>query len=169
MEKKALPRRRNPKGCRPQPDTEMILATLSVAIAAMQPVPETWLDAVAQTESNNRSVSGDKGLAAGVFQFHASAWADCSKVRKAAGLKTHPYSKAYDPAVAREYARTWLSYLTAKLGDAIGRPPHLGEVWLAYNMGLTGFRKYSYQWSFVPEAKYATAVKLLTSLTAKRK
>ena len=142
----------------------MIIATLSVAIAAMQPVPETWLDAVAQIESKNRSVSGDNGKAAGVFQFHSGTWGDCSKVRKAAGLKTYPYSKANDPVVAREYARTWLSYLRVKLTEAIGRPPHLGEVWLAYNMGLTGFRKYSYQWSFVPEAKYIKAVKLLMSV-----
>lgn len=142
-----------------------------VALAVAQPVPDTWLDAVQAIETggekNPDAAVGDGGKARGRFQFWAIAWKDCSAVRKAAGLKTYPYSKATDPVVAREYARTWLSYLQHRLTKEIGRPALAGETWLAWNLGFEGFRRHKFQMSLVPEAKYIKAAKIQASIPVK--
>lgn len=142
----------------------MISATIAAAALSMTPVPETWVDAVQHIESgfNSRAdVEGDGGRAAGVFQFWRSAWDDCSKVRKARGEKTHPYSKAKDPKVAREYARTWLSYLRVRLAYEYGRIPNVGEVWLAYNLGMKGFSKYGFDMDKVPSMRRDKALRVI--------
>lgn len=133
---------------------------MALSIAVADRVPDRWVDAVAQIETDNRNIDGDNGLAAGVFQWHKAAWSDCSKMRKEAGLKASPYSKAKDPAIAREYASFWLSYLRGVMTVKMGRPALLGETWLAYNLGVTGFSKYGYSMSLVPEDKYIKAAKL---------
>lgn len=135
-----------------------------VALAVAQPVPEKWIDAVEQVETGGHpapdSATGDGTRAKGRFQFHKEAWADCSKVRKAAGLKTYPYSKARDAVVAREYARTWLSYIRHRLTKDIGRAANAGETWLAWNLGYEGFRRYSFQLALVPDAKFIKAARI---------
>ena len=60
--------------------------------------------------------------------------------------------------VAREYARTWLTYLRNRLTIEIGRPASAAETWLAYNLGLTGFKAVGYQWAFVPADKFSKAL-----------
>lgn len=139
-----------------------------VALAVAQPVPEKWVDAV-QTietggEANPDAAVGDGGKAKGRFQFHKAAWLDATKVRKAAGLKTYPYAKAGDPTIAREYARTWLSYLQHRLTREIGRPANAGETWLAWNLGFEGFRLYKFQLALVPDAKFLKAAKINNSV-----
>lgn len=135
-----------------------------VALAVAQPVPHTWIDAVEQIETGGEKApdqaTGDGGKAAGRFQFHKTAWLDCTKVRKAAGLKTYPYSKARDAAIARDYATTWLSYLRHRLTKDIGRAANAGETWLAWNLGYEGFRRYKFQLALVPDAKFDKAVKI---------
>lgn len=138
----------------------IITTAMALSIAVANPIPDRWVEAVEQIESNGRNIPGDGSAAQGVMQFHKSAWIDCSKLRKEAGLKTYPYSKAKDPAIAREYASFWLSYLRGVLTAKIGRPALLGETWLAYNLGVTGFSKYGYSMSLVPEDKYIKAAKL---------
>lgn len=139
----------------------MIITTaMALSIAVADRVPDKWVDAVARIETDNRNIDGDNGLAAGVFQWHKAAWSDCTKLRKEVGLKAYPYSKAKDPSVAREYASFWLSYLRGVMTVKIGRPALLGETWLAYNLGVTGFSKYGYSMSLVPEDKYIKAAKL---------
>lgn len=133
---------------------------MALSIAIADRVPDRWVDAVAQIETDNRNIDGDNGLAAGVFQWHKAAWSDCTKLRKQAGLKTYLYPKAKDPAIAREYASFWLSYLRGVITVKMGRPALLGETWLAYNLGVTGFSKYGYSMSLVPEDKYIKAAKL---------
>lgn len=135
-----------------------------VALAVAQPVPDKWVDAVEQIETGGEQApdlaTGDGGKAAGRFQFHKTAWLDCTKVRKAAGLKTYPYSKARDPKVAREYATTWLSYLRHRLTKDIGRAANAGETWLAWNLGYEGFRRYKFQLATVPDAKFVKAARI---------
>ena len=142
-----------------------------VALAVSTPVPDTWLDAVQVIETgghpNPDAAVGDGTRAKGRFQFHKEAWVDCTKVRKAAGLKTYPYSKATDPVVAREYAKTWLSYLMHRLTKEIGRPALAGETWLAWNLGFEGFRRHKFQMSLVPEAKYIKAAKIQAAIPIK--
>ena len=133
---------------------------MALSIAIADPVPDRWITAVETIESNSRNIPGDKGQAQGVMQFHKTAWSDCSKMRRKAGLKVYPYAKAKDPVIAREYASFWLSYLRGVITTKIGRPALLGETWLAYNLGVTGFSKYHYSMSLVPEDKYIKAAKL---------
>lgn len=137
----------------------------SVAIALADPVPETWVQAVEHVESSGRGAAtpiGDHGKARGPYQFHKEAWADCSKVRKAAGLNVHPYSKATDPGIARDYAKTWLTWLRWRLTQQIGRPANAAETWLAYNLGWDGFARHDFQWAFVPSSKFDKAMTILT-------
>lgn len=141
-----------------------MMGALAIAIAAVnaESVPEKWIDAVQIIESGGEAIPdralGDGGLASGRFQFHKAAWEDCSKVRKLARLKTYPYAKSKDPLVAREYARTWLTYLRRRVTDAIGRPADAAETWLAYNLGYEGFKKYGFHYGLVPEVKYNKAI-----------
>jgi hypothetical protein len=141
-----------------------MIGALAIAIAAVnaESVPEKWIDAVQIIESGGETMPdralGDGGKASGRFQFHKSAWEDCSKVRKLARLKTYPYSKSKDALVAREYARTWLTYLRRRVTNAIGRPADAAETWLAYNLGYEGFKKYGFHYGLVPEVKYNKAI-----------
>lgn len=144
------------------------ILALAAATLATDPVPESWVDAVEHVESGGRNIYGDSGKAAGVFQFWSVAWADCSKVRKKAGLPVHPYSKATDRKVAREYARTWLTYLRNRLTIEIGRPASAAETWLAYNLGMTGFKAHGYQWAFVPADKFHKAITIQQLANKKR-
>jgi len=129
-----------------------------LSLATLQPVPDTWLDAVEKTESNSRNVWGDGKTAAGIFQFHRAAWTDCSKIRKKAGLPVYPFKDAMDRKKAREYARSWLTYTRARLTKQYGRPANLGETWLAYNLGMRGFSRYNYNWATVDGWRYRKAV-----------
>jgi hypothetical protein len=140
-----------------------MITEILMASAAFAPIPAHWVDAVEHIESSGRGAStplGDSGLAKGPFQFHRDAWDDCSQARRKAGLTTYPYSKASDPFIARLYATSWLSYLRSKLTHKLGRMPNLGETWLAYNLGMSGFSRYGYRIDFVPERKMRKAAKL---------
>ena len=135
------------------------LCALALAAVVADPVPDTWVAAVEAVETGGRNITGDKGKAKGVLQWHARAWSDCSRVRKAAGLPTWPYISAGDPERARAYASTWLSYLRARLTREIGRPALASETWLAWNLGFEGFRRYRFQaWHpDLPAARYDAA------------
>ncbi len=140
-----------------------MITEILMASAAFAPMPAHWVDAVEHIESSGRGAStppGDSGLAKGPFQFHRDAWDDCSQARRKAGLTTYPYSKASDPFIARLYATSWLSYLRSKLTHKLGRMPNLGETWLAYNLGMSGFARYGYRIDFVPERKMRKAARL---------
>lgn len=138
---------------------------LTVAFVNANPVPEKWIDAIQVVESggeaNPDAAVGDGGKAKGRFQFHKSAWEDCSKVRKANKERVHPYSKAKDPAIAREYARTWLTHLRRRLTAQIGRPADAAETWLLYNLGWTGFERFGFHYALVPPAKFEKAMTVL--------
>jgi hypothetical protein len=135
------------------------LCALALAAVVADPVPDKWVAAVEAVETGGRNVDGDRGKAKGVLQWHARAWADCSRVRKAAGLPTWPYTSARDPERARAYASTWLTYLRARLTREIGRPALANETWLAWNLGFEGFRRYRFQaWHpDLPAARYDAA------------
>jgi len=121
----------------------MIATALVISLNAFV-IPEAWVDAVEQIESGGESVSGDNGYAAGSFQFHYACWNECSWIREEAGMPVYSYDDAMDKVKSREYARTWLSHIYLVLKKKYKRPPTLGEVWIAYNLGMTGFSKYNY-------------------------
>lgn len=137
-----------------------LLLTLTAGLLASEAVPDPVVQAVEQVESSGRGAltpDGDGGKAKGPLQWHAVAWKDCSAIRRKAGLEVWPYSAASDPAKARDYARTWLTALKVRLAKQIGRAPFPGEIWLAWNLGWSGFSRYGFNWAQVPSAKFDKA------------
>jgi len=137
-----------------------LILALSAALLVSEAIPEAVVQAVEQVESSGRgskTPNGDGGKAIGCLQWHSAAWSDCSAVRLKAGLAVYPYSDAKAPIRAREYARTWLTVLKVRLSTQLGRQPFPGEVWLAWNLGWSGFKRYGFQWADVPPAKFAKA------------
>lgn len=137
-----------------------LLLTLTAGLLASEAVPEPLVQAVEQVESSGRGVAtpkGDAGKALGPLQWHAVAWKDCSALRRKVGLAVYPYADAANPAKAREYARTWLTALKVRLAGEIGRQPFPGEIWLAWNLGWSGFERYGFSWAYVPKAKFDKA------------
>ena len=137
-----------------------LILALSAALLVSEAIPEATIKAVEQVESSGRGAltpNGDGGLARGPLQWHSVAWKDCSAIRRKAGLKVYPYADASVPSKARDYARTWLTALSVRLAAEIGRQPFPGEVWLAWNLGWSGFKRYGFQWADVPTAKFEKA------------
>ena len=137
-----------------------LVLALSAALLTSEAIPEQTLQAVEQVESSGRGAStprGDGGKALGCLQWHAVAWKDCSAIRRKAGLAVYPYADAAVPAKARDYARTWLTVLKVRLAGEIGRQPYPGEIWLAWNLGWSGYARYGFSWAYVPAAKFNKA------------
>ena len=105
-------------------------------------VTPALVEAIIEVESSNRpKVTGDGGLARGCAQFHYAAWLDVTSWRKARGLPTHSFSKAYDPMIARAYLHSWLTLNSHRFEDATGRKPSGAELYAIHNLGFEGFRK----------------------------
>ena len=137
-----------------------LVLALSAALLASEAIPEQTLQAVEQVESSGRGAAtprGDRGKALGCLQWHSVAWKDCSAIRRKAGLDVFPYADAANPAKARDYARTWLTVLKVRLATEIGRQPYPGEIWLAWNLGWSGYARYGFSWAFVPRVKFDKA------------
>lgn len=137
-----------------------LVLALSAALLTSEAISEPIVQAVEQVESSGRGAAtprGDGGKAVGPLQWHSVAWRDCSAIRRKAGLPVYPYADAAIPAKAREYARTWLTVLKVRLAERIGRQPFPGEIWLAWNLGWSGFEKYGFSWAFVPRVKFDKA------------
>ena len=137
-----------------------LLLTLTAGILASEAIPEQTLQAVEQVESSGRGAKtprGDGGKALGCLQWHLVAWRDCSAIRRNAGLAVFPYASAADPLKARDYARTWLTVLKVRLAKQIGRTPLPGEIWLAWNLGWSGYSRYGFSLAFVPRVKFDKA------------
>jgi hypothetical protein len=137
-----------------------LVLALTASLLASEAIPEQTLQAVEQVESSGRGAKtpkGDGGKALGCLQWHAVAWKDCSAIRRKAGLTVFPYADAAVPAKARDYARTWLTALKVRLAKQIGRTPLPGEIWLAWNLGWSGYSRYGFSLAFVPRAKFDKA------------
>jgi hypothetical protein len=137
-----------------------LVLALSAAMLASEAIPEAVVQAVEQVESSGRGAKtpdGDGGKAIGCLQWHLVAWLDCSAIRRKAGLTVYPYADAKAPVHAREYARTWLTVLKVRLAAEIGRQPYPGEIWLAWNLGWTGYGRYGFSWAHVSRVKFDKA------------
>lgn len=149
----------------------MSLSILASITASATPVPDRWLDAIQKVETGGDgdpdSALGDGKKARGRFQFHKSAWSDCSKLRKEMGLPVYPYSKAHDRRIATEYARTWLTALRERLSAQIGRPAMAHETWLAFNLGWAGFSRHMFQTALVTDDhRYNKAIQIYNEVYA---
>lgn len=128
-----------------------LLALLISAGSALAAVPEKWIDLVGWVESrNDPKAVGDGSRARGEMQFWKATWDDCTRQRKARGLPTWGFSYAHDRAVARLYARSWLDHIDERLTKALHRKPSIGEIYAAYNLGLSGFARRGYRLSDCP-------------------
>lgn len=128
-----------------------LLALLISAGSALAAVPDKWVDLVGWVESrNNPDAVGDFSRARGEMQFWRATWEDCSRLRKAKGLPTWGFSYAHDARVARLYGRSWLDSIDQRLTKALGRKPSIGEIYAAYNLGLSGFARRGYRLSECP-------------------
>lgn len=141
----------------------MLTTLTTMAAAILAPMPDAWVDAVEQVESSGQGAvtpDGDGSRAKGPFQFWAAAWTDCSAVRRKLGMPIYAYRMAKDPVIARSYAKVWLAYQRQQLEQKLGRKVMLGEVWLAWNLGMTGYARYNFNIQNVPDSKFMKAYRL---------
>lgn len=113
-----------------------------MATSNLYAVSPALIESIIQIESSGQAnAKGDGGLARGVAQFHFAAWLDVTSWRKAQGLSTHPYAKAFDPLIARAYLHSWLTLNSHRFENHTGRKPTGAELYAIHNLGFEGFRK----------------------------
>ena len=108
---------------------------------------DALLRAVKQVESNNgRRNYGDSGRSLGPFQLSEAAWADVSGWRRARGLKVYSYDQhVLHNFINQTYAADYLSMIHGELAKKLHREPTAGEMYAAYNMGLSNFADCHYR------------------------
>lgn len=119
-----------------------ILAALVclTSIASAANINDQLIDAIAFVESGNRpNAVGDAGRARGAMQFWVIAWRDTDQERRRLGKTVHPYSMATDPVISRDYAHDFLNLIQRRFKAKVGREPSVGELYAAYNCGLSSF------------------------------
>jgi hypothetical protein len=111
-----------------------------------RPTPE-FLRAVRFVESSNGANKvGDNGESLGDFQLSEAAWLDVNAWRRARSLKTYPYENAvFHSYITRVYASNYLTILYTELNRRLKRPPSHGELYAAYNLGLSSFAQCDFQ------------------------
>lgn len=107
---------------------------------------ERLLNAVCQVESSGgRYLYGDDGVSLGHFQMQKAAWADVSAWRKNRNLPAYNYRPhVLDPRISRIYAAGYLTIIHDRLQGHYKREPSASELYAAYNMGMSNFRKCDY-------------------------
>lgn len=105
------------------------------------------LKAVRHVESaNGRYLVGDSGRSLGPYQISEAAWADVSAWRRSRGLKVYSYrDNAMHAFINQAYAANYLTLIYAELSKKLGRAPSPGELYAAYNMGLSNFAECNYR------------------------
>ena len=120
------------------------------------------IHAVAMVESNNnhRAV-GDQGKANGAFQMWKPAWKDCSAWLKKHGLKATPYSKGVnDPNISHQYCKIYLHLLRQQLMAAMDRDVTAADLYAAYTLGFTGYKRRGFSLRHTPETTQRAIAKL---------
>ena len=113
-----------------------------MASSNLYAVTPALIESIIQIESSGKANAiGDGSSARGLAQFHFAAWLDVTSWRKAQGLSTHPYAKAFDPLIARAYLHSWLTLNSHRFEDHTGRKPTGAELYAIHNLGFEGFRK----------------------------
>jgi hypothetical protein len=108
---------------------------------------DALLRAVRHVESSNgRNLYGDGGRSLGHFQLSEAAWIDVSAWRKERGLKVYSYrSNVMHPYINQAYAADYLTMIHGELSRKYRRSPTVGEIYAAYNMGLSNFAECRYR------------------------
>jgi hypothetical protein len=120
--------------------------------------PPALLDIIRHIESANGQLTvGDNGRSLGDYQLSEAAWLDVNAWRKVRGLAVYSYQQhVWNRGVSRAYAAQYLRILHSHLESRLKRPPSWGELYAAYNMGLTSFADCQYR---VARSNPATARK----------
>ena len=126
----------------------ILFVSLEVAALASEwrPTPG-FLKAVRFIESSNgANTIGDNGDSLGEFQLSEAAWLDVNAWRRARGLKIYPYEEAvFHAYINRVYASNYMAILHSELTRKLKRPPTHGELYAAYNLGLSTFAQCDYK------------------------
>jgi len=144
--------------------------TISVGIALLisscrADGANNFLDAIERIESNgNPHAIGDKGKARGPFQFWAVAWSDVSRVRSKRGQSVAHYWCATNRVTARSYAMTYLGMLNTYLTTALKRQPTHTELYAAWNLGPSGFKRRGFSLSRCPASTQKAAARINSML-----
>lgn len=139
------------------------------AAAGWRP-PERLLHAVRYVESSHGLFTwGDNGRSLGEYQMSEAAWQDVSNWRLTRGLTTYDYRQdVWDPAISRAYAADYLGLLHRELRKRLNRAPSVGEVYAAYNLGLSGFAQCNYQLARVNRTTARKCLQITTLVFGKR-
>ncbi len=107
---------------------------------------ETFLDAVCEVESSGgRFVVGDRGHSLGHFQIQKDAWADVTAWRRSRNLPVYRYRvNVLNSKISRSYAASYFNLLRDRLRGIYQREPNASELYAAYNIGMTNFRRCHY-------------------------
>ena len=120
------------------------------------------IHAVAMVESNNnhRAV-GDQGKANGAFQMWKPAWADCSAWLKRNGFKATSYERGVnDPNISHQYCKIYLRLLHNQLDRAMSRDVTAADLYAAYNLGFTGYKRRGFSLRHTPATTQRAIAKL---------
>jgi hypothetical protein len=123
----------------------LFFTAMSVDANEWQP-PDKLMKAVFAVESSNGQFTyGDHGRSLGDYQLSEAAWLDVSEWRKTRGLKTYAYhGNVYNSYINRVYARNYFSLIYSQLEKKYHREPTHGELYAAYNIGLSSFAQCRY-------------------------
>jgi hypothetical protein len=119
---------------------------------------DRYLDALALVESNNNpSAIGDKGKSRGAYQIQLAVWRDVNKSRAADARL--PFETGSHGIHARAFAFSHLTNLHARLVK-VGINPSCVDLYAAWNLGFTGFKRRGFDISRCPVTTQRAAAKL---------
>ena len=111
------------------------------------------LDAVSWAESKGVPTTGDGGRSVSSYQIYDITWRHITEIRKAKGLKTYPHSKHPSESVAREYAKSYLEWLSEMHQKHRLARPSPEVLYLMYTMGWSAARAIGFDYRLAPSYK----------------
>lgn len=145
----------------------LVVASLFVALSFVScahaaTIDAKFLDALAIVESNNNPKAiGDNGRSHGAYQIQRTVWCDVNKSRDVTMRLSFGESHG---RYARDFAFSHLTNLNSHLVAATGTNPTPAQLYAAWNLGLTGFRRRDFLLSRCPIKTQRAAAKLNTIL-----
>jgi len=136
------------------------LLFLLASATCLPAITPAQVDAIIRVESAGNPAAVGRLGERGLCQFFPAAWADTSRWRRAHGLAVYPYSLAHDLEAGYTYATSWLTLNEDRLRAALGRPPTIGELYAAHQLGFAGFRAKGFDLSRCPTITRVVAARL---------
>jgi hypothetical protein len=138
----------------------MRLLLLLLSASASAAVSPAWRDAIIQVESSGNPAAVGRLGERGLCQFFPAAWTDTSRWRRAHGLPVYSYALAHDPEAGLAYASSWLTLLEDRLTATLRRPPTIGELYAAHQLGFSGFKAKGFDLRRCPTITRVVAARL---------